>query len=254
MILVCPSCAARYDVDGSKFPPEGRKVRCQKCGHAWHQAPEADRAEIEEAIFNPPPEPAPPGSNSEPEPEPEPAPRAEARAPMAEAEEEDDYGVPEDDAPVAVLPAARGARNAGIVAGWIALVAAVLVIGFAAANYRTQIVTVWPKSASLFSSLGMAVNATGLDFTDIRHTNQTEDGQPVLVITGKLVNKSAKKLDVPPLRVTLSDANHRAIYNWSFDPASKPLAPGQSVGFRTRLSNPPPEARHVEMRFADGAK
>jgi hypothetical protein len=84
--------------------------------------------------------------------------------------------------------------------------------------------------------------------------NQTEDGQPVLVITGKLVNTSAKKLDVPPLRVVLSDANHRAIYNWSFDPAGKPLAPGQSVAFRTRLSNPPSEARHVEMRFADGTK
>ncbi|MBS0276222.1 MAG: zinc-ribbon domain-containing protein [Proteobacteria bacterium] len=247
MILVCPSCAARYDVDGSKFPPEGRKVRCQKCGHVWHQAPEADQAEIEEAIFHPQPEPAAP--------EPEPEPRVEARAPVIEedADREEDFGTPDVDEPAATPPARRTARRAGIVAGWIALAAAVLVIGFAAANYRTQIATVWPKSASLFSGLGMAVNTTGLDFTDIRHTNQTEDGQPVLVITGKLVNTSAKMLDVPPLRVTLSDENHHAIYNWSFDPASKPLAPGQSVAFRTRLSNPPSAARHVEMRFADSA-
>jgi predicted Zn finger-like uncharacterized protein len=251
MILVCPSCAARYDVDGSKFPPEGRKVRCQKCGHVWHQAPEADQAEIEDVVFNPQPDPAP----AEPEPEPEPAPHMEARAPVVQedADAEGDFGVPQDDGmPLAAKPA--GARYAGVIAGWIALVAAVLVIGLAAANYRTQIATIWPQSASLFSKLGMKVNTSGLDFTDIRHMNQTEDGQPVLVITGKLVNTSTKKLDVPPLRVTLSDANHRAIYNWSFDPASKPLAPGQSVAFRTRLSNPPPEARHVEMRFADSAK
>ena len=50
MILVCPNCAARYEVDGTKFPEEGRKVRCKKCGHVWHQQPEAGRAEIEEAI------------------------------------------------------------------------------------------------------------------------------------------------------------------------------------------------------------
>jgi hypothetical protein len=170
--------------------------------------------------------------------------------------EEEDFGAPEQDAsPIAAgPPGRRGVHNAGVVAGWIGLVAAALVIGLAAANYRTQIVTLWPKSASLFSKFGMAVNARGLGFTDIRHMNQTEDGQPVLVITGKLVNTTAKKLDVPPLRVTLSDADHRAIYDWSFTPANKPLAPGQSVAFRTRLSNPPSAARHVEMRFADGTE
>jgi predicted Zn finger-like uncharacterized protein len=248
MILVCPSCAARYEVDGSKFPAEGRKVRCKKCGHVWHQAPEADQAEIEEAIFNPQPEPQP-----EPEAEPQPA----WRVPVEEDEDVPNdvaRGAPGDDEPaVAPAPRRRG-RNAGVIAGWVALVAAVLVIGFAAANYRTQIVTVWPQSASLFSKFGMAVNTRGLDFTDVRHLNQTEDGQPVLVITGKLVNVSTKRLDVPPLRVTLSDANRRAIYDWSFDPSSHPLAPGESVAFRTRLSNPPASARHVEMRFADGTE
>jgi len=250
MILVCPSCAARYEVDGSKFPPEGRKVRCKKCGHVWHQAPEADQAEIEEAIFNPQPEAVAPA----PDPEPEPEPRAEARAPVVEeADEEDEFvAAEEDDAPGVARPAGRGARNVGVIAGWIALVVAVLVIGLAAANYRTQIVTLWPKSASLFSRLGMAVNTRGLEFTDIRHRNQIEDGQPVLVITGKLVNTTGKTQDVPPLRVTLSDANHRAIYDWTFAPANKPLPAGQSVEFRTRLSNPPSAARHVEMRFADG--
>jgi hypothetical protein len=100
----------------------------------------------------------------------------------------------------------------------------------------------------------MAVNARGLDFTDVRHTNQVEDGQPVLVITGTLVNVSGKRIDVPPLRVTLSDASKRPIYDWSFAPASSALAPGQSVAFHTRLSNPPPVARHVDLRFADGSE
>ena len=246
MILVCPNCAARYEVDGTQFPAEGRKVRCKKCGHVWHQAAEAGQAEIEETIFNPPPE-------SEPVPVAEPETEAEAlqpswRAPAVEDDAaEDDFHL---DAPES--PAKRGMGAVLVMLGWAALVVVILVIGWSAANYRSQIVGIWPQSASLFSRLGMAVNMRGLDFADVRHTNQTEDGQPVLVITGKVVNVTGKKLDVPPLRVTLSDANKRAIYDWSFAPSSHALAPGQAVGFRTRLSNPPSATRHVELRFADG--
>jgi predicted Zn finger-like uncharacterized protein len=251
MILVCPNCAARYEVDGTKFPAEGRKVRCKKCGHVWHQAAEADRAEIEAAIFNPQSEPEPVLARS-PEPEPEPG----WRAPPIEEDEaasaaDEDFQL---DEPAIARPAKRGMGGALVALGWVALVAVILVIGWSAANYRSQIVGIWPQSASLFSRLGMAVNTRGLDFAEIRHMTQTEDGQPVLVITGKVVNVSGKRLDVPPLRVTLSDENKHGIYDWTFTPSSAALAPGQSVAFRTRLSNPPSATRHVELRFADGAE
>src|SRR5258708_5032755 len=45
MILTCPQCATRYQVDANKFPASGRNVRCAKCGHVWHQlgpTPEPD--------------------------------------------------------------------------------------------------------------------------------------------------------------------------------------------------------------------
>lgn len=253
MILVCPNCAARYEVDGTQFPAEGRKVRCKKCGHVWHQQPEPDRAEIEAEIFNSPPD---------SEPAVEIAPEAEAefeaetdappawRTPVTEDEEADDDDGYRLDEPAPTIKRAGG--NALVMLGWAALVAVILVIGWSAANYRSQIVGIWPQSASLFSRLGMAVNTRGLDFADIRHTNQTEDGQPVLVITGKVVNVTGKQLDVPPLRVILSDANKTAIYDWSFEPSRHALAPGQAIAFHTRLSNPPSATRHVQLRFADG--
>lgn len=249
MILVCPNCTARYEVDGTKFPAEGRKVRCKKCGHVWHQAPEADQAEIEETVFNPPPEPEPAAIEDQ---EPEAEPEAPAWRAPAEDEPEDDSGYEEE--PAQTKPRKRGGAGVLVILGWAALVAVILVIGWSAANYRSQIVGIWPQSASLFSKLGMAVNTRGLDFADVRHMNQTEDGQPVLVITGKVVNVTAKKLDVPPLRVTLSDANKHGVYDWTFTPSSTALVPGQSVAFRTRLSNPPSATRHVELRFADGTE
>jgi predicted Zn finger-like uncharacterized protein len=250
MILVCPNCAARYEVDGTQFPAEGRKVRCKKCGHVWHQAAEAGQAEIEEAIFNPPPEPEP-VAVAEPQIEAE-APQPSWRAPAVEDDAaEDDFHL---DEPETAKRTKRGIGAALVMLGWVALVAVILVIGWSTANYRSQIVGIWPQSASLFSKLGMAVNTRGLDFADVRHSNETEDGQPVLVITGKVVNVTGKKLDVPPLHVRLSDASKHGIYDWTFTPSSKALAPGQSVAFRTRLSNPPSAARHVELRFADGAE
>lgn len=41
MIITCPECATRYDVDDERFSPDGRSVRCTACGESWYvPAPE----------------------------------------------------------------------------------------------------------------------------------------------------------------------------------------------------------------------
>ena len=35
MIITCPSCATRYDVDDQRFSPDGRSVRCAECDESW---------------------------------------------------------------------------------------------------------------------------------------------------------------------------------------------------------------------------
>jgi predicted Zn finger-like uncharacterized protein len=42
MRLTCPNCSARYEVDASMIPPEGRDVQCSNCGTTWFQAGSQD--------------------------------------------------------------------------------------------------------------------------------------------------------------------------------------------------------------------
>jgi predicted Zn finger-like uncharacterized protein len=37
-LIICPACDTRYETK-AVFPPEGRKVRCSKCGHVWQALP-----------------------------------------------------------------------------------------------------------------------------------------------------------------------------------------------------------------------
>lgn len=41
MIVACPECRTRFVAPLEKFLPNGRKVRCAKCGHSWFQQPDA---------------------------------------------------------------------------------------------------------------------------------------------------------------------------------------------------------------------
>jgi predicted Zn finger-like uncharacterized protein len=225
MILTCPACATRYQADEAKFPPQGRQVRCAKCGHVWHQPGPAAPSEPDTAV-------TPPASFA-----PEPAlSRTRTFAPAATVTERE--------------PLARGAMMA-VAAGWIGLIGLILVIGYSAVRYRQEISVVWPQSAGVYSSLGLKTDAHGIDFVRVDYRRENEDGQTVLAVTGQIVNSGKRELPVPQtVRVTLSDGEHHEIYHWTFTPNVQTLKPGQSSPFLTRLSSPPAAARHLEVRFA----
>lgn len=241
MILTCPECATRYQADAAKFPPQGRDVRCAKCAHVWRQLPPEPEVEPQEAE---------PVSAPKPAPDPEPAPRPQSYAqsfaqppvkpmePMARR------------APSAPKTPRAWPRLAGLAAGWIGLAVIVLALGGAIALYRHQLVSAWPQSASLYAGLGMKTNATGIEVDNLKYHEETQDGEPVLAVSGTLVNVGKSELPVPQIRVTLSDGDNRELYHWTFAPDVLTLEPGQSVPFVTRLSSPPAAARHLDVRFA----
>lgn len=44
MRLICPNCAAQYEVDAALIPDGGRDVQCSSCGHTWFQPEPAGRS------------------------------------------------------------------------------------------------------------------------------------------------------------------------------------------------------------------
>lgn len=245
MILTCSSCGTRYSVDGSKFPASGRTVRCAKCGHSWHQAAEAPPEPVVEPDLPPPAASSPASAGPSEEPERFSAMPAAGLSPTRAFAP----------TPAVAEPRPPLGPVLAVVAGWAGLIAVVLLIAVSAVRYRQDIAVIWPQSAGVYSSLGLHVNTSGIDFRQVDYRRESEDGQVVLAVTGMIVNAGSRQLPVPQnVRVTLSDANNHELYHWTFKPNATVLGPGQSVHFITRLSSPPAAARHLEVRFAkDGS-
>ena len=86
-LIICPACGTRYETKAA-FPPEGRKVRCSKCGNVWQALP-VTAPLAQPAPMAPPPQPRPqPAPVAAPPPLPRPAAAVNAAVSRAKAEAE----------------------------------------------------------------------------------------------------------------------------------------------------------------------
>jgi predicted Zn finger-like uncharacterized protein len=91
MLIVCPSCTSRYNIDDAKIGVDGRKVRCAACGTQWHVSRSDAAPQAEPPLAEPrqdvamqapqwpePPPPSPPAATPDPVFTPIPQPEPEA--------------------------------------------------------------------------------------------------------------------------------------------------------------------------------
>ena len=216
MIITCPNCETRFNVDRAALVPNGRSVRCGKCHHQWTQRP-------------------PDGVD-----------------PPAVADDDDD--IPDlVERPVVPRPEPirRRARTAAI-GGWLALVLIVGAVIGGGILAREKVVEMWPPATQLFALVGMPVDVMGfgLEFRDITSRQEAEGDGMALVVDGEVVNTSERALPIPRLRGSLLDVREREIFFWIFTADSEMLAPGEATPFSTRLPNPPTNARGIAVTFA----
>jgi hypothetical protein len=126
------------------------------------------------------------------------------------------------------------------------MVAAVL---FAAVNYRAAIVRYVPELAGPFAAIGLPVNLRGLEFRSIKTSHETQDGVPVLIIEGEVVNVTRQPVEVPRLRLSVMNDEDRELYAWTALLPRSVLPEGESLPFRSRLASPPPDTKKAVVRF-----
>jgi predicted Zn finger-like uncharacterized protein len=287
MILTCPICSTRYAVDANSIPPEGREVRCARCGHTWYQEPQADdpdpsifEGEPAQTAPEPPPDLMPdlsPDVSTDLAAELMAMPDMQDLAPAMDPDTETVADIRRDvdsEAEAAIARRQQRLREAGLIAdtpddapnrpptlwqmalartilgiGWLGLIGLVLAVGWAALIYRPLLIQYWPQSATLYDAVGIKPDIAALKFASVAYRTAEEDGQPVLLVTGTLANDGAKEMVVPPVRVALLDAGRRELYHWTFSPSALTLAPGRTARFTTRVANPPASTRQLELHF-----
>lgn len=127
-----------------------------------------------------------------------------------------------------------------------------LVGGFvAAAIYRTDIVRLWPKSATAFAAVGMPANLYGVDIRDISITSSADDKGPKVEVKGVLQSVSRTSEFIPYLKVSLVDSKGLERLSWMVDPGIESLAPGKAHAFASSRSNPVRGSLKAVITFAD---
>jgi hypothetical protein len=144
------------------------------------------------------------------------------------------------------LPFSRVRRLARIV-GLTAL--AVLVGGGVA--FRTQIVTVAPSLAGIYSAIGLPVNVVGLEFEDAKTLTSLRNAVTVMQVRAKIRSVASTRVPVPPVLVSLLDANRTSVYEWTVVPKAADLEPGEVLDFSAEVNAPPANVTGVRLSFTN---
>jgi predicted Zn finger-like uncharacterized protein len=217
MIVSCPSCTTRYDLAEHRQSASELTITCRNCGHRWREMPIIDVVDVPS--------------------------RAVARV--------IDHGhEPEIDVQ-RLVEAARGAqeqfkvlRKARMkrISGWASLAVFVVTPFLAAAVMPETVVVAAPITIKVYEKLGYSVNIYGLDIRRVEQQHTIINGARVLTIKGEVSNATSD--------IALHGGDAKELYTWTLDTASRPLRPGETTSFVTRVAAAPELAKDLEIRFA----
>ncbi|SFJ43672.1 MJ0042 family finger-like domain-containing protein [Bosea sp. OK403] len=247
MLIVCPSCSSRYELDAAKLGPAGRKVRCASCQTSWHvdpaqeDFPEAPSAAETQALLNE---------------ELERASEIDAQISAVASEHTDTVEAlpPQPRKPGKGKHSPANGAQTGQPRPRHAATFVALGLGGAALLgllvwQRNLAVRGAPQLAIVFEKLGLPINVRGLSWSAVE-SGLVEDGQNrFLVVEGDVTNISKGRAPMPPIEVAVKDAAGQTLYTWTTEPPRPSLEPAELVRFRARLASPPEAGKSVLVRF-----
>lgn len=145
------------------------------------------------------------------------------------------------------LPAAKLFRIIRIAA--VVLLVAMLAGGL---FFRNEIVRLAPAMAGVYSALGLNVNVVGLEFSNVSTLLSRRGDSDVINVTATIRGVEPRRVVVPPVVVSLLDAQGASLYQWSVMPPASDVEPGEAIDFSAELSAPPKGATQLRLGFAAG--
>ncbi|MEX0582120.1 MAG: DUF3426 domain-containing protein [Sneathiella sp.] len=233
MILTCPSCSTRYSIDPITIGPEGRAVKCAKCGHKWR--------EFQPGNMPKPVAPARPVEN-------------QGSKPAEAAQEQAGMSIEQMTAAQSrAAPTVNGGRKRRWLA-WLLLLLILVALVCGAYFGRNIVVQVWPGSAEYYQYLQIDVetqNMLGLEIHDLKTRSVLKDGVTTLTVSGIIKNITDSPQALPRIRVALIDETGQSVYSWTTAVEEPEVMPWGQVAFSSSMNQPPEEAKNVKVDLID---
>lgn len=235
MLISCPSCHARYNVPDNRLVAEGLAVACASCGHNWIERPTIEARAIE--VYDVTPQAAPMRT----------LPAVIEPGPDADLEVR------------RLMEASRHAQEAfkekrrkklKALRNWAILGCFTLSPIAAAAAFPVQVVQLVPITIKAYEKIGYEVNVYGLEIHKVEEQHAIVDGTRILTVKGEISNIAGSDRKIPWLRFGLTDQGAKEVYSWTLDTGARPLHPGETTNFVTRVASPPESAKNLQIRFA----
>jgi predicted Zn finger-like uncharacterized protein len=223
----CPKCATLGVFAAEDLDEVGRFLRCARCGTAWLARKFPD--DLAAPAASPPARTASHGGTIIEGEVLKPGAGKAARRPRTPLKP---YAMPP--APFAPRPSNRRLAVFGMTLTLIVLV-----------GLAVPIVAAIPGLAGLFNAEG------GLAIEKVKSASLRRGGIDTILVEGVLANHASHDVAVPAIRISLRTNAGGEVYSWEVEPTTTRLAPSESIGFRSALTNPVPGANQIAVSFVN---
>lgn len=213
MFITCPECSTRYVVKADAIGAEGRKVKCAKCDHKWHQDPPSDD-------------------------EREVAATAVDTTPQETAEIKTDKRK---------LPVVTDSKEP-IVSKWMKAAVFLLLICNAVGGvivYKDEITMHMPQAKKFYEMAGLHDAKDGIIMYDISVIEAPWKETTAKWISGVLYNSEEEDIAIQKIRISMLDQEYKKIGERYFPTNDQALAAKEELPFRAPLPRMPEDTAHL---------
>ena len=237
MILTCPECSTNYMAKDGTIGSNGRSVRCARCETVWYVEgvdPDALALEDNQTVL----------MTAEPDIQPElPFEPEDSPAETFGSETVGAHTLLRDKADAVKL--SKRKRAIGLI--WAISLLILLLAALFVIFKRQAIVNTFPKSSTLYQAFGLSVKANGLDIRGLSDERLVVDGNPILRVTGEVVNLTSEAIFAPTIQFRLENRSGEPVADWYYEPGT--IEAGDSVNIETDYPAPPIDAKDLRYRF-----